>query len=172
MFTKKLYVNTVISSVICFALASPSHAESVTKDTSKNTAENTKKASPIVWTPTFYAIEPRMDIAHPVSKAFCLTHTPNTLRTTIDEIKAGVQAENGVFIKYLSYETTYEHSLGFNTVNAEVWLEDSDGNVTWKSPMWEYQQNLSDTGVTNVVWATEQCKGKFLGVSNSTVLYY
>lgn len=127
----------------------------------------TKQIAPeIVWTPTFYEIQPRTDIKHPVSTSFCLSHIPNTLRTTIDQIKHGVKAENGVYIKYLSYTTTHKHGLGFNTVNAEVWLEDTQGKKIWSSPLWEYQQNLSDTGVTNTVWATPECKGKFIGVSD------
>ncbi|MCF6765495.1 hypothetical protein L3V82_06890 [Thiotrichales bacterium 19S3-7] len=124
------------------------------------------KQAETIWTPTFYAIQPRTDIKNPVSMNFCLTHTPNTLKTTISEIKQGVKAENGVYLKYLSYKTTHQHGLGFNTVNAEVWLVDSKGKKIWSSPMWEYQQNLSDNGITNVVWATNQCKGKFIGVPN------
>lgn len=120
----------------------------------------------VVWTPTFYAVQPRTDIPHPVSLSFCLTHTPNTLRTTIDQIKKGVKAENDVYIKYLSYTTTHKHGLGFNTVNAEIWIEDAHRKKIWASPLWEYQQNLSETGVTNTVWATSQCKGKFIGVSS------
>ena len=132
-------------------------------------SEQTKtKAPETIWTPTFYAIEPRTDIKDPVSLNFCLTHTPNTLRTTISQIKQGIQAENGVFIQYLSYETKHQHGLGFNTVNAKVWTTNSKGQVTWQSPLWEYQQNLSDTGITNVVWATNECKGKFIGVPNIT----
>ncbi|ODN44070.1 hypothetical protein BGC07_10385 [Piscirickettsia litoralis] len=129
-----------------------------------NFAQTAKKE--VVWTPTFYAIQPRTDVKHPVSKEFCLTHIPNTLRTTISQIKNGVQAENGVYIKYLSYTTTHKSGLGFNIVNAVVWTADAKGNKTWSSPMKEYQQNLSDTGVTNTVWSTDQCKGKFIGVSN------
>ena len=124
------------------------------------------KPKETLWTPTFYAIQPREDVKNPVSEEFCLTHTPNTLQTTVNEIKKGVRAENEVYIKYLSYSITHKHGLGFNTVNAEVWTEDANGNKTWGSPMWEYQQNLSDTGVTNVVWATKECKGKFIGVAS------
>jgi hypothetical protein len=155
MLEKKLLMCAVLTIGLCAVVPSFS-------------AEQAVSAIKTIWTPTFYAIEPRLDVDNPVPMDFCLTHIPNTLRTTIDQIKQGVQAENGVFIRYLSYETTYEHGLGFNTVNAQVWLEDSEGNETWHSPLWEYQQNLSDTGVTNVVWATQQCKGKFLGVSNQS----
>ncbi len=119
-----------------------------------------------VWTPTFYAIQPRQDVKHPVSLNFCLTHTPNTLRTTISQIKKGVKAENGVYIQYLSYTTTHKHGLGFNTVNAKLWTVNDKGKTVWESPLWEYQQNLSDNGITNVVWATKECKGKFIGVPN------
>ncbi|WP_119343389.1 hypothetical protein [Facilibium subflavum] len=136
--------------------------------TNSTVANTTKTVEETVWTPTFFAIQPRTDIKNPVSKAFCLTHTPNTLRTTISQIKKGVRAENGVYIKYLSYTTTHKHGLGFNVVNARVWTTDKNGKITWESPMWEYQQNLSDTGVTNTVWATNVCKGKFIGVSNQS----
>ncbi len=124
-----------------------------------------KQLPQVVWVPTFYAITPRLDIKNPVSREFCLTHTPNTLSTTIGQIKKGLQAENGVYIKYLSYTTAHRHGLGFNVVRAKVWTVDLRGHVTWSSPMWEYQQNLSEVGVTNVVWATNVCKGKFLGVA-------
>ena len=125
------------------------------------------KPKETVWTPTFYAIEPRMDIKNPVSEEFCLTHIPNTLQKTVSQIKKGMKAENGVYIKYLSYTTTHKLGLGFNEVNAEVWTVDSKGNKTWSSPMWQSQQNLSDTGVTNTVWATNECKGKFIGVADN-----
>ena len=121
-------------------------------------------APDIIWTPTFYSIQPRTDIKNSVSKNFCITHTPNTFRTTIDQIKKGVKAENGVYIKYLSYTTTHQHGLGFNRVKAKIWLEDNNGHTIWSAPLWEYQQNLSDNGITNTVWATPQCKGKFIGV--------
>ncbi len=120
----------------------------------------------VVWTPTFYNIQPRTDVKNPVSRSFCFSHIPNTLKTTVSQIKKGMQAENGVYIKYLSYTTIHKHGLGFNTVNADVWTKGAEGTITWHSPMWLYQQNLSDTGVTNVVWATNKCKGKFLGVSS------
>ena len=122
-----------------------------------------------VWTATFYAQQARKDIAKPVSANFCITHTPNIVKTTLSNIKKGVQAENGVYIRYISYKTTYRHGLGFNEVMAELWTVDDKGNRTWHSPLWEYQQNLSDTGITNTVWATEQCKGKFIGISNKTI---
>lgn len=125
------------------------------------------KPKETVWTPTFYAIEPRTDIKNPVSEEFCLTHIPNTLQTTVSQIKQGVKAENGVYIKYLSYTTTHKLGLGFNEVDAEVWTVDAKGNKTWSSPMWQSQQNLSETGVTNTVWATNKCKGKFIGVADT-----
>jgi hypothetical protein len=69
--------------------------------------------------------------------------------------------------RYISYTTTHKYGLGFNIVNAEVWTVDSQGNKNWSLPLWEYQQNLSDNGVTNVVWSTNECKGKFIGVPNT-----
>ena len=132
----------------------------------KSMARVHKKNVETVWTPSFYAITPRTDVKHPVSLNFCLTHTPNTLRTTISQItaKSGVRAENGVYIRYLHYHTTHKHGLGFNVVSAELWTVNAKGKKTWRARLWEYQQNLADDGVTNVVWATKQCKGKFIGV--------
>src|SRR3989338_1311592 len=118
----------------------------------------------IIWTPTFYDIQPRADIRHPVSKTFCEKHIPDTFQTTVQQIMQGVKAKNSVYIKYLSYTTTHQYGLGFNKVKAEIWLQDRAGHQTWRSPLWEFQQNLSDDGVTDVVWATPQCKGKFTGV--------
>ncbi|MBV52994.1 MAG: hypothetical protein CL816_02890 [Coxiellaceae bacterium] len=89
---------------------------------------------------------------------------------TLSGIQKGVYAENGVYIRYISYTTSYRRSLGFNEVLAEVWCVNEEGKTIWRSPLWEYQHNLSDTGVTNVVWATDACKGKFIGISNKTEL--
>ena len=68
------------------------------------------------------------------------------MRTTLADIQKGVQAENGVYIRYISYKTSYRHGLGFNEVLAEVWGVNEEGKTIWHSPLWEYQQNLSDTG--------------------------
>ena len=102
--------------------------------------------SKTVWTATFYAQQPRKDITKPVSVSYCRTHTPNIVRTTLADIQKGVQAENGVYIRYISYKTSYRHGLGFNEVLAEVWGVNEEGKTIWHSPLWEYQQNLSDTG--------------------------
>jgi hypothetical protein len=124
----------------------------------------------ITWHPSFYAIQPRTDIAKPVDMAFCLTHSPNVLSVTIDQItaKQGARAENGVYIRYDRYNTEHHHGLGLITVNGDVWTTDLKGSTTWSSPIWLYEQNLSDTGITNTVWATEQCKGKFVGIASSS----
>lgn len=125
-----------------------------------------KTTQKVIWHPSFYATTPRINIKNPVDLNYCLTHTPNVLSVTIDQISKGAQAENGVFIKYNSYTTQHKHGLGFNIVNGQVWTENQKGVRIWQSPIWLYEQNLSDTGITNTVWATNQCKGKFIGIAS------
>lgn len=125
----------------------------------------------ITWHPSFYAIQPRTDIAKPVDMVFCMQHSPNVLSVTIEQITAtkGARAENGVHLKYDSYHTEHKHGLGLMTVNGKVWTTDHKKRITWSSPIWLYEQNLSEAGITNTVWATRECKGKFVGVASSYI---
>ena len=126
-------------------------------------SDSQSKQKEVVWTLTFYVIQPRLDIKKPVSEEFCSTHISNSINNYQSNKKMR-KAENGVYIKYLNYKTTNKHGLGFNEVNAEVWTVDTKGNKTWSLPMWEYQQNLTNPSVTNTVWATNECKGKFVEI--------
>lgn len=123
-------------------------------------------ASDVIWTPVFYHIMPNNP---KITKAYCISHTPNVLKTTIAEItsKNGVTAENGVHIRYNSYKEEKENGLYFNIVDATIWGIDAKGKP-WSEHMKLYEQTLTPTGITNTVWATDNCKGKFIGTSNQS----
>ncbi len=119
------------------------------------------KTHKVIWTAVFSDITP---LNQTVSKEYCLSHTPSVIVTTISQITSqqGVKGLNGVTIRYLSYKTHEKDHLFFNIVNAVVSGKDKQGKV-WHAPMKLYEQTLSNTGVTNTVWSTSMCKGKFLG---------
>ncbi len=115
----------------------------------------------VVWTAVFSNISP---IEKNISTAYCKSHTPTVIVTTIKQItsKQGINALNGVNIRYLSYKTVKKDNLYFNLVNAVVSGKDKKGK-SWSLPMKLYEQTLSPIGVTYTVWSTSQCKGSFLG---------
>lgn len=132
------------------------------------TAGSVVKAQPIVrWTAVFSDVQPNQA---GVTEAYCLLHTPTVMVTTIQQITSdqGVEALNGVWVRYLSYTTTEKDGLYFNWVKATVSGVDSDGEH-WQEPMRLYEQTLSPTGVTNTVWSTPLCKGKFVGAATVTL---
>lgn len=116
----------------------------------------------IIWTAVFNNITPR---SSDVSQQYCLSHTPTVMVTTVTQVlsKDGVEALNGLRVKYKSYNSTKKDGLLFNRVNATVSGTDDKG--PWSSPMTMYQQTLSesDSGKTWVVWSTPKCKGTFIG---------
>lgn len=118
-------------------------------------------AAEVVWTAVFSNFTP---IEKNISDAFCRSHTPSVIVTTIQQItsKKGIVALNGVRIRYLSYRTIKKDHLYFNIVNAVVSGKERGGK-SWSSPMKLYEQTLSPIGVTNTVWSTQYCKGTFLG---------
>ena len=123
-----------------------------------------KSSAPtVIWTAVFSDTQPNRS---GVTQAQCDAETPTVMVTTIDQITspAGVMALNQVNVRYLSYVTKNIDGLGFNIVKATVSGVDSTGH-SWSEPMSLYEQNLSPTGVTNTVWSTPNCKGKFVGTA-------
>ena len=119
----------------------------------------------VTWTAVFSDTIPN---AASVTQRYCDEHTPTVIVTTIKQItsKKGVKALNGVWIKYNSYVTHEKNGLYFNIVKASVYGELN--GKKWSEPMKLYEQTLTPTGVTNTVWATKNCKGKFLGTATVT----
>ena len=118
-------------------------------------------AQQIVWTAVFSNVMPTNT---KVTTEYCLSHTPTVIVTTIDQITSpqGINALNGVNIRYLSYKTQQKEGLYFNIVNAIVSGKDSAGKK-WSTPMKLYEQTLTPVDVTYTVWSTADCKGTFLG---------
>mgnify|MGYP007061592206 CR=1 FL=1 len=116
----------------------------------------------VVWTAVFTDTQPN---APGISEQYCRAHTPTVMVTTIKQItgKRGVRAINGVNVRYLSYKTREIHGIYFNIVNAII--RGKIHGKAWSTPMKLYEQTLSPTGVTNTVWATQNCKGKFVGTA-------
>ncbi|MCB1827621.1 MAG: hypothetical protein KDH94_04265 [Coxiellaceae bacterium] len=115
----------------------------------------------IIWTAVFSNVTPNKS---GVSTQYCRSHTPTVMITTIKKItsKQGVNALNGINVRYLSYVTKQKKGLYFNLVKAVISGKDKSGKK-WKTPMKLYEQTLKPIGVTWTVWATEKCKGTFLG---------
>lgn len=113
-------------------------------------------ANKVIWTAVFSNMTP---IKNNVSTDYCVQHTPSVIVTTIDQITSekGVDALNGVNIRYLSYKTVVKDHLYFNIVNAIVRGKD------WQEPMKLYEQTLAPVAVTYTTWSTPECKGSFLG---------
>lgn len=116
----------------------------------------------VTWTAVFSDTMPN---AAGVSQQYCEQHTPTVMVTTIKQItsKNGVKALNGVWVKYNSYVTHEKNGVYFNIVKAHV--HGTLNGKKWSEPMKLYEQTLSPTGVTNTVWTTKYCKGKFLGTA-------
>jgi hypothetical protein len=116
---------------------------------------------PIIWTAVFSHVMPNKSN---ITMDYCQSHTPTVMVTTISQItsKTGVQALNGIWVKYLSYKTIEKDGLFFNLVNAVISGKDKDGKP-WSTPMKLYEQTLTPVGVTYTVWSTPDCKGTFLG---------
>lgn len=117
-------------------------------------------AKSVTWTAVFSNVMPR---SAEFTQAYCEAHTPTVIVTRIDQItsKQGVNALNGVNIRYLSYKTVEKDGLYFNLVNAVVSGVDEHGK--WSAAMKLYEQTLTPTYLTNTVWSTHACKGMFLG---------
>lgn len=115
----------------------------------------------VVWTAVFSDAQP---INAKTNMAFCEAHTPTVMVTTIEQITShkGVDALNGVNVRYLSYKTVVKDHLYFNIVNARISGKDNNGKP-WSEPMKLYEQTLSSAGKTWTVWSTPYCKGTFIG---------
>lgn len=121
---------------------------------------NADTSQKVLWTAVFSNTVP---VNSSVSQAYCDSHTPTVMVTTIDQItsKQGVIALNGINVRYLSYKTIEKDNIYFNVVNATISGKDASG--AWSMPMKLYEQTLSPIGTTYTVWSTSKCKGTFLG---------
>jgi hypothetical protein len=137
---------TIISGLLILAL-SPTYASS--------------NHETIIWTAVFSNIMP---IKKNISQAYCQSHTPTVITTTIKQITnaKGIRALNGVNIRYLSYKTLHKDHLYFNVVRAIV-SGKNPKHGAWSEPMKLYEQTLLPTDTTYTVWSTHHCKGTFLG---------
>ena len=124
-------------------------------------AQSSTLPQKVIWTAVFYDTHPQNET---VTMEYCVSHTPTVMVTTIDEITSahGVRALNGVYVKYHNYDQTDIDGMHFIKVNATVSGVDADGKA-WQMPMKLFEQNLDDLGVTDTVWSTPLCKGKFKG---------
>ncbi|MDQ5919967.1 MAG: hypothetical protein QG673_23 [Pseudomonadota bacterium] len=115
----------------------------------------------ILWTAVFENSVPQ---SSKVSQAFCDTHTPSIISTTIQTItsESGTTASNGVNIRYISYDSKTVNGLHFNVVHGELSGQDSS-NKPWKHQIKLYEQTLEEVGKTYTVWSTPYCKGIFTG---------
>jgi len=114
---------------------------------------------PVIWRASFHDVMPnRTD----VTKTYCRSHSPDVFQTTIKQITTtGVKSHNGVMVKYKDYNVDKEHGLYFIQVDAIMWGK-SHGKP-WSEDMYLHEQKLTPNGLTDVVWSTRNCKGKFTG---------
>jgi hypothetical protein len=158
-------INKIFGSVIGLIMMFSACADTLGGFVSSAVPATTTKsgAGNVVWTAVFSDAQPNRA---GITKDYCLSHTPTVMVTTIDQISSpvGVMALNQVNVRYLSYTTNEVNGLYFNVVKATISGVDNQGNK-WSEPMSLYEQTLSPTGVTDTVWSTPSCKGKFVGTA-------
>lgn len=117
--------------------------------------------SNVKWTAVFENQVPR---SKNTTQAYCDTHTPTVIITDIKQItsKSGVNAVNGVNIRYLSYDSKESDGLHFNIVKGELSGTEKNGKK-WTQSIILYEQTLEEVGKTYTVWSTKYCKGIFTG---------
>lgn len=122
--------------------------------------------SNVKWTAVFENQVPR---TKGVTQAYCDSHTPTVIFTDIKQItsKSGVNAVNGVNIRYLSYDSKEADGLHFNIVKGELSGVEANGKK-WKQNIILYEQTLEEVGKTYTVWSTASCKGIFTGYPTVT----
>ncbi len=127
-----------------------------------NAAETTHDdGSNVKWTAVFENQVPR---SKSITQAYCDSHTPTVIFTDIKQItsKAGVNAVNGVNLRYISYDSKEVDGLHFNIVKGQLSGVEKNGKK-WTQDIILYEQTLEEVGKTYTVWSTPYCKGIFTG---------
>ncbi|MDF2690664.1 MAG: hypothetical protein K0S29_519 [Gammaproteobacteria bacterium] len=119
----------------------------------------------VIWTTVFTNVQPANS---QVTQAYCNSHTPNVAVSTIDQFvsKQGVNAKNGINVRYNAYKSVNYDNLYFNF--ATVTISGSDQSGAWSSKMKLYEQTIAPDAATYSVWSTPYCKGTMLGTPHVT----
>lgn len=114
---------------------------------------------PIIWKASFHDVMPNRA---GVTQAYCRSHSPNVFKTTVKQIMTtGVKSANGVMVKYKDYNVDKAHGLYFIQVDAV--MSGKFHGKPWSEKMYLHEQKLTPNGLTDVVWSSPSCKGKFTG---------
>ncbi len=118
-----------------------------------------KKKSSVVWQATFYGVMPNRKN---ISQAFCESHSPDVLKTTVQNIlREGAIAKNKVKLKYNNYDQTTRNKLYFIDIHAI--MSGIYQGKKWSQKVYIHQQKLTPKGITFAIWSSKDCKGFFKG---------
>ncbi len=112
-----------------------------------------------VWKFTLISAMPaRVDIP----AQFCLQFSPDNFTGPLNVLQqSGVNANNGVKIKFRSWRVDSENGLIFTKISAQI-AKTLNPNRTWNAPWFIHLQQLTPFGIADGVWSTPECKGRLI----------
>jgi hypothetical protein len=123
------------------------------------------KAEPVWKFNIISALASRPD----VPADFCLHFSPdNFLGTWSNLQQSGTLSQNGIRIKFRSFQSDPENGLIFTKIHAQI-FRTINSNRTWYTNWYIHLQQLTRYGVADGVWSTPDCKGRLVAqILNTT----
>lgn len=116
-------------------------------------------ADDLVWKVAVISAIP----SHPgVPAEFCREFVPDSFVASMTQLQqTGVQAQNGITIKYHNVQTQEQNQLYLTAIDAYI-SKKLDPEHSWYTRIYIYLQQLTLTGVADGVWSTADCKGRLI----------
>jgi hypothetical protein len=112
-----------------------------------------------VWKFTLISALP---IQRDTPSQFCLQISPDNFMGPLNILqRSGVIANNGMKVKFRSWQVNSENGLIFTKINAQI-SKIVNPNRTWYTPFFIHMQQLTPFGVADGVWSTPECKGRLV----------
>lgn len=110
----------------------------------------------ITWKGIYYQAIPNKKN---ISMEYCKAHTPGTFIHTVKDTVAytnkGIKLDNPTF--------HMQKKQGIYLIHGDIWASGKTKNVPWHDHIYYYAYKLSEAGITQGVWSSNECKGRYIG---------
>lgn len=112
----------------------------------------------ITWKGTYYQAKP---IQKNISLAYCEEHTPGSFIHTIKD--SSVVTDKNILLSHTHFKMDKVNNVYL--MHGDFLATAKTGQKTWQDHIYYFVYKFTESGVTEGIWYTGQCKGLYKGIA-------
>lgn len=98
-----------------------------------------------------------------ISNEYCKSHTPGAFIHSVNNVLAhGMTTDKGIRLDHATFHEEKKQGLYF--ITGDLLSHGKTENINWDDHIYFYLYKLTEDGLTQGMWRTNECKGLYTGM--------